>query len=64
MLPPGRRVLLKELIDPDRGRCVVQVVQYQVLLDECAGRVLGQVLVLVTSRLLGASLESTLMLAN
>jgi hypothetical protein len=56
MLPPGRRVLLKELIDPDRGRCVVQVVQYQVLLDECAGRVLGQVLILVASWQLAASL--------
>jgi hypothetical protein len=64
MLPPGWRVLLKDLIDPDRGRCIVKVVQDQVLLDEGAGRVLGQVPVLVGTRLLGASLESILVSAT
>jgi hypothetical protein len=60
MLPPGGRVLLKDPIHPDWGRSVVKVVQYQVLLYEGAGCVLGQVLVLVGTRLLGASLESIL----
>ena len=64
MLPPGRRILLKEFIDPNWGRCVVKVVQYQVLLDECAGRVLGQVLVFASTWQLAATLEITLMLAN
>ena len=64
MLPPRRRVLLKDSIDPDRGRSVVKVVQDQVLLYEGAGCVLGQVLVLSSMRLLGTSLESILVPAT